>query len=475
MIRAARRLLAPTIASLALVAGLAAAPQQARAETLADALASAYEHSGLLEQNRALLRAADEGVAQALSQLRPIVSWGSELTHTFSNSKTAASNFVAVSNSGTSASLSLSAQLVVYDGGQSQLGVEIAKESVLSTRQALLSLEQQVLLRAANAYLEVRRASEFLALRQNNVRLITQELRAARDRFEVGEVTRTDVALAEARLAAARSGLAAAQGQLAQANLEYIAAVGHKPGRLSPAGGLPRLPGTADAALAVALRQHPDMLQAQKEATVADLRVMLADAALSPTLSLTGRVGHTENFGSRANNFGGSIGLSANQTIYAGGRLSSLQRQAMNNRDAARSNLHVVSHTIRQNVGIAISALQVQRASAQASDQQVRAAQLAFRGTREEATLGARTTLDVLNAEQELLDARANLISAQVDEIAAGYTLLSAMGELTAQKLNLKVRIYDPAGYYNMIKDAPAGLSEQGKSLDRVLRRIGKD
>ena len=114
-------------------------------------------------------------------------------------------------------------------------------------------------------------------------------------------------------------------------------------------------------------------------------------------------------------------------------------------------------------------------ASAQASDQQVRAAQLAFRGTREEATLGARTTLDVLNAEQELLDARANLISSQVDELSAGYTLLAAMGELTAQKLNLKVRIYDPAGYYNMIKDAPAGLSEQGKSLDRVLRRIGKD
>ncbi|WP_375175313.1 TolC family outer membrane protein [Pseudooceanicola sp.] len=459
--------------ALSLVLGLNAAP--AKAETLADAMAAAYEHSGLLEQNRALLRAADENVAQAIAQLRPIVAWSGNLARDLGRNATAASGFTLVNSDSASLSLTLSAELVLYDGGQTALGVEVAKESVLATREGLTSLEQQVLLRAANAFLNVRRASEFVALRESNTRLITQELRAARDRFEVGEVTRTDVSLAEARLAAARSGLAAAQGDLARAQLEYLAAVGHKPGRLTPSSHVGRLPTSLEAASTTALRQHPDMAQARRQATVADLRVQLADAALSPTFSLTGRATLSDTLRSGAHGRNASIGITGQQTIYAGGRLSSLQRQSMQNRDAARANLHVVSHTIRQNVGNALATLQVARASIQAGQQQIRAAQVAFRGVREEAQLGARTTLDVLNAEQELLDARATLISAQVDELSAGYTLLAAMGELTAQKLKLKVRIYDPAGYYNMVKDAPAGLSEQGKKLDRVLRRIGND
>ena len=456
----------------ALVMALAAAPLAARAETLADAMAAAYEHSGLLEQNRALLRAADENVAQALSALRPIVSWSANLARDFGVAANAASGFALVGSASTSASVNLSAQMLIYDGGQSAIGVEIAKESVLATREGLTALEQQVLLRAARAFLAVRQASEVVELRQSNTRVITQELRAAKDRFEVGEVTRTDVSLAEARLAAANANLAAAQGDLAQAQLEYLAAVGHKPGRLTPSGGLRGLPRSLDAAGQTALRQHPAMNQARREATVSDLRVRLADAALNPTVSITGGLSLSENLGNSARSRGGSIGLTGQQTIYAGGRLSSLQRQAMQNRDASRANLHVVSHQIRQDVGNALAILQVAQASIQASQQQVNAAQVAFRGVREEATLGARTTLDVLNAEQELLDARASLIAAQVDELAAGYTLLAAMGELTAQKLRLKVRIYDPAGYYNMVKDAPAGMSAQGKKLDRVLRRV---
>lgn len=461
--------------ALSLILGMGATTTQVRAETLADAMASAYEHSGLLEQNRALLRAADEGVAQALAQLRPIVSWSANLQRNYARSASASTGFVSVDSSSTSASLSLSIDMTLYDGGQTALGVEIAKESVLATRDSLTSIEQQVLLRAANAYLNVRLASEFVALRDNNVRLITQELRAARDRFEVGEVTRTDVSLAEARLAAAKSNFASAQGDLAQAQLEYLAAVGHKPGRLTPSGQLGRLPASLDAASSLALRQHPDMAQARRQVTVAELRVDLADAALRPTVGIGAGASLSDTLSSRAHGSSLSVGVSAQQTIYAGGQLSSLQRQAMQNRDATRANLHVVSHTIRQNVGNALSSYQVARASIEAGQQQVRAADVAFRGVREEAQLGARTTLDVLNAEQELLDARASLISAQVDELSAGYSLLAAMGELTAQKLKLKVRIYDPAGYYNMVKEAPAGQSEQGKKLDRVLRRIGND
>ncbi|MGI3170654.1 TolC family outer membrane protein [Pseudooceanicola sp. C21-150M6] len=456
-------------------AGLLFTQGTARAETLADALASAYNTSGLLEQNRALLRAADENVPQALSALRPIISWSASASRTFGETASATSGYALVGTESGSASLSLSAQILLYDGGASRIGVEIAKESVLATRQSLVAVEQQILLRAASAYLEVLRAQAFLDLRQNNLRLLTQELRAAKDRFEVGEVTRTDVSLAEARLAASRSNLATAQGTLAQARLEYLTAVGHEPGSLSPVRALTGLPATADAAAALALRQHPALLQARYQVNVAELRIAVADAALSPSVSLSGSLSLSRNFYNDGRSQTGTISLGASQPIYSGGSLSSLQRQAHQNRDAARSGLHVTAGDIRQNVGNAIATRQLLRASYESSQQQVRAAQLAFQGVREEATLGARTTLDVLNAEQELLDARANLISSEIDQLVAGYSLLSAMGELTAQKLKLKVRTYDPAGYYNMVKDGPAGLSKQGRQLDRVLRGLQKE
>ena len=462
------------MAALAVSLGMAAVAP-ARADTLADALVSAYNTSGLLEQNRALLRAADENVAQAMSGLRPIISWTGDITRSFATSASASTFGVARDTAGTSTSLGISAQLVVYDFGQSSIPIEIAKESVLSTRYSLIGVEQSVLLRAVNAYMEVIRAQEFLQLRQNNVRLIQQELRAAQDRFEVGEVTRTDVSLAEARLAAARSGLAVAQGDLTQAQQEFIAAVGRAPGTLNYPGAAPRLPGSVNAAVSLALRNHPDMLAAQKDVTVAELNVAAADAALKPTVSVTARYGVTENFNSSAFNRGGSVGLGVSGPIYAGGRLSSLQRQAMQRRDAARANLHVVSASVRQNVGNAYASVQVARAGRGAGDEQVRAARVAFQGVREETTLGARTTLDVLNAEQELLDAQANAISAQVDEFVAAYSVLAAMGQLTAQDLRLAVQIYDPAAYYNMVKTGPAGLSSQGQKLDRVLRSLGKD
>jgi outer membrane protein len=147
----------------------------------------------------------------------------------------------------------------------------------------------------------------------------------------------------------------------------------------------------------------------------------------------------------------------------------------MAQRDAARAGLHQTRHALALNVGNAWAQLQVARASRQASERQVRASTVAFRGVREEATLGARTTLDVLDAEQELLDAKANLISATIDEHSAAYQLLSAMGWLTAERMKLRVPQYDPAAYYNMVKDAPPLYSKQGQKLDKVLRKLGKE
>ncbi|WP_296420942.1 TolC family outer membrane protein [Pseudooctadecabacter sp.] len=443
-------------------AGTAAFAVPVKADNLASALRDAYHASGLLDQNRAVLRAADEDVAQSLAALRPVVTWQAQALYQNSSGAPDTGNL----SDNLSATVSVTASLLLADGGASALATETQKELVLQTRQGLIDVEQQVLFRAVDAYLNVRRSSEFLALRRSNVALIQQELRAARDRFEVGEVTRTDVSLAEARLASARSLLAAAEGQLVQANEEYRAAVGRAPGHLAVVNPA-RLQHDVEAARAFAVRNHPNVRAAQHGVTAAELNIRRAEAALNPRLSLQGTLGFNDEGNSTQ-----QLGLTYGGTIYQGGQLQSVIRQAQANRDAARAGLLVTTQSISQQVGNAYAILAVARASRQASDLQIRAARTAFRGVREEATLGARTTLDVLNAEQELLDAQANMISAQADEVVASYRVLAAMGLLTAEHLNLGVQSYDPAAYYNLVREAPSAVSEQGQALDRVLESL---
>ncbi len=458
---------------LAVAAGLSL-PQAMSAETLADALVGAYNHSGLLEQNRALLRAADEDVAIAGSALKPVVRWTAAATQSFGRVRTAATG-VAVANDDLTASLSLVAEMLIYDAGARKFRIEATKETVLATRDALVNVEQQVLLRAISAYMGVLEASEFVALRTNNVRLLTQELRAARDRFEVGEVTRTDVALAEAQLAQARSGLAGAQGDRLRAIEEYRNAVGRKPGQLRAAPPLPAIGQSVDAAKALAVRVHPLLLSAQHQVAAADLLTRAAESDMSPQVTVNGRFGLTENLSSSDFNHSGSVGIELGQTIYQGGRLSAGVRQNQARSDAQRANLHTVRHDVQQSVGNAYANLASARAQLSASERQIRAASIAFRGIREEAALGARTTLDVLDAEQSLLDAQSLQVSARANLYVAAYTLLSATGRLTVKDLKLPVQTYDPAAYYNLVKDSPAKRSKQGKQLDKALKGILKN
>ena len=448
---------------LAMCFALTVSAMPAQSESLGDALRDTYHNSGLLDQNRALLRAADEDVAQSLAALRPVITWQAQAIYANTSASTAGGLPDSID-----ATISVYGSLLVHDGGASALATEAQKELVLQTRQGLVQVEQQVLFRTVSAYMEVRRASEFLGLRRSNVGVIDQELRAARDRFEVGEVTRTDVSLAEARLAAARSLLAAAEGSLAQAKEEYRATVGRAPGRLdvvNPAN----LQHDLEAARAFAVRNHPEVLGAQHGVSASELNIRRAEAALNPSLNLGGAVGLNDQGDATQR-----LSLTYGGTLYQGGQLQSIIRQAQARRDASRSNLLVVSQGVSQNVGNAYASLRVARASREASALQVRAARTAFRGVREEATLGARTTLDFLNAEQELLDAQANAISAQADEVISSYQVLGAMGLLTAQHLNLGVQSYDPAAFYNLVRDAPATISQQGQALDRVLRSIGE-
>lgn len=452
-------------ASVAVSVMVAAAPM-AQAETLADALAKAYVNSQLLDQNEALLRAADEDVAQAVAATRPVLQFVAQRTWEQTDLPTTAPT-TSLSNT-----VSLVASWTIYDFGRSQAGVEIAKESVLATREALKALEQQVLLSAVSAYVDVQLQSEIVALRQSNVRLISQELQAANDRFEVGEVTRTDVALAEAAQAQSHSALVAAQGDLAVARERYKAVTGAYPGQLA---ALPKLPATArsvDEARAIALKSNPGLLQAQRGVTLARLGVQAAKAARRPTLSgsVTGAVVNPNISASRVEDITAKLQLS--QTLYAGGAVVSAQRQALANQEAAQAALVQAGIDVAETVGNAWSALDVANASITASSRQITAAQTAFDGVREEAKLGARTTLDVLDAEQNLLDARAGRLTVEAQRYVGTYSLLAAMGLLTVDHLNLGVPIYDPATYYNAVKSAPPIVSVQGKALERIAGKV---
>ncbi|MDO5612899.1 MAG: TolC family outer membrane protein [Paracoccus sp. (in: a-proteobacteria)] len=451
------------------VAGLIAvtATLPARAETLADAMVAAYRHSALMDQNRAVLRAADEDVATAISALRPVIQWAA--SHTY--------RYVEGGTEQNTSALSLSAQMVLFDFGRSQLAIDIAKETVLATREALVGVEQDVLLGAAQAYFEVWAAREQVALQANSVRVLAQERQAAQDRFDVGEITVTDVSLADAQLAATRASLASAEGDLARAEESYRTATGRAPGRFGTPPAAPKLPESVESARAIAQRTHPTIRQLQRQAAAAELGVAAAVAERNPTVS--GSVGLSSQnaptgFGNNTTTGGASVGVEMSQTIYSGGRLSSVHRKAMAQRDQVRAGLLNGARTVSQAVGTAWSYIDVAQAQIRAIDQQILAAQQAYDGVREEALLGARTTLDVLDAEQSLLSARADRISAQANLQLAHYQLLAAMGLLTVENLQLGIPTYDPSAYYKAVREAPY-TSRQGENLDRVLRAIGRD
>lgn len=457
-----QKLRRPLIAAL-LATGLAL---PAHAESLADAMVSAYRTSPLLDQNRAVLRAADEDTAAAIAALRPVLQWVAQYTY---------QNIDGVDLN--SSSVALQAQVTLFDWGRNAIAIDIAKESVLATRQALVGVEQDVLLGAVRAYLEVRRASEQIELQQNSVRVIGEEQRAATDRFEVGEITQTDVAQADAALAAARAGLASAEGNLAIAREAYRAATGHMPNRLDPPPPTPSLPASLEAARSIGQRTHPSIRQAQRQTAAAELGVQAAAAERNPTLTGTASVASQRSKSPLTRDSSTSdvaqVQLQMSQTIYSGGRLPSAHRRAMANRDQARAGLVNTARLVDQAVGQSWAQIDVARALIRSIDEQIAAADQAYEGVREEATLGARTTLDVLDAEQSLLSARADKISAEANLQLAHYQLLAAMGLLTVENLKLGIPTYDPSAYYNAVQDAPF-TSRQGKSLDRVLRAIGQ-
>lgn len=437
----------------------------AYAESLSSALEAAYKNSGLLEQNQALLKASDEDVLRAASALLPVLSWTASVGKSYRDSNLGESDSA-------SATLGLRATMPIYDYGRGQLGIDLANEAVQGARQQLIGIEQSVLLNAIEAFMQYRQASELVGLRENNLKVIDQELRAANDRFEVGEITRTDVALAESAKAQSLSALAQARGDLTRARESYLTAIGQAPRSPSAPANLPDLPDTAAIGKAIAGRGHPDVMAAQSQVSQAEIQLAQAKAAKKPSVSLSGNLSLSDTFNSDSYTNTASVSIEAQMPIYQGGALDASIRQATNRVDAAKAALRFTALNTDMQVGAAYARLTVAYANMEATEQQIEAAQIAFDGVREEATLGARTTLDVLNAEQNLLDAKANRVVASNEVIIALYSVMSALGQLTAENLGLNVDVFDPEAYSAEVeKIAP---SMRGLQLDKVLGKLGK-
>lgn len=433
------------------------------AHTLTDALINAYRTSAQLKAEQAALRGTDEGVAQAWAALRPSLNASSTTGYSYTSLTGATTR---------SMSVTLSLALTVWDGGLTDLAVEVARLNVAVARDALVDSEQQVLLNAVSAFMDMRRDAQFLQLAENNRSVISRQVQATRDRFEVGEVRRTDVSQAEARLAGALSTVALRQGTLEISRVAYFVAIGKYPDVLQSPPPLPRIPSSLEAAKSIALRTHPTVLRMQKLAKIAELNVYRAEAAMKPTFSISGTVTGTGTAGSTGGN-SATLNLKGTAPIYQGGKLTSAHRQALALEEKARSDIQLAGLLVSQNATRFWAQLQIARASITARQKEVRASRVALRGIREEADLGARTTLDVLDAERELVQAETDLVAARRDEYVAVYSLLSAMGLLTVNHLQLGIKTYDPNVNYNKVSTAP-GPTDRGKLLDKIFTRAGK-
>lgn len=423
----------------------------ASAETLAEALAAAYEDNPTLNAERAALRATDEGVPQALSGYRPQIS--------------------ASANAGISSSLdgspalyprgmSITVEQPIFSGHRTSNGVKIAETAVLAGREALRSAEQDTLLDAAQAFMDLVEAQAILNVRRENLDFLRSQVRAAEDQLNVGEGTRTDVAQTQARLAAGEAEYNSAAASLNSAVAVYEQVIGHRPTSLGAAQSLESmLPHTLNAALADAMTAHPAILAASYNIDIAEFNVKVNEGALLPTVSLEGTV--SRNYDSSS---AGSVSNSAQLVgrlsvpIYSGGETSSLVRESKEVLGQRRIELDVARDQVRQAVISAWGQLDAARAQITAAQAQVAAEQLVLSGVIEERNVGQSTTLDVLNSQQDLLDARVTLITAQHDRVIASYSLVAAIGQLSAERLGLSVQPYDPQHHYVQVRDSWGGL-----------------
>ncbi|PTW60382.1 outer membrane protein [Breoghania corrubedonensis] len=427
-----------------------------QAQSISDALAMAYSNNPSLNAARAQLRATDESVSQALSGWRPQIFANLSAQHTTFSSRPGGELYY------NTATVGLQIQQSIFRGFRTVNSTRQAESLVKAQRASLRSTEQNVLLSAAQSYMNVIRDTAIVSLNRSNIKFLGEQVRAAKDRFEVGEGTRTDIAQADARLAAAQSQLNLARANLNADRAVFRQVVGVEPGRIVPRTNIrAMLPHDLKSALSQGAGHHPDIIASQFNIDAAQYNVKVLEGNMLPTVTVEGNVGRSWNPSSTSNldyTDSASVVGRVSVPLYQGGLVSSQVRQAKEELGSARILLDSARDSVRASIVAAWGSYQAAEASVNAGRAQVDAAQLALNGVIEEQRVGQQTTLDVLNAQNELIDAKSTLVTAQRDSVVAAFSLVAAVGRLTADDLNLRVVAYRPREHYEAVRDKWFGL-----------------
>lgn len=451
------------VAALALALGCA---DDVRAETIESALVRAYQNNPELNAQRASVRATDENVPQALSGYRPRVaitaSVGEQYTESLNVQRPDNAPPVYSGLRGFNAPRSIGATVTqpLFNGYRTANQTRLAESQVSGAREGLRVLEQTVLLSAARFYMAYLRDAAIVEVQRSNVRVLEQTLKQVNDRFSVGEVTRTDVAQSEAQLAAGRSQLLTAEANLNSTRANFRRVIGVEPRALAPGTPVDRfLPATLPAAIEVGLIHNPSVTAAMHGIDVNFLTVKVAEGALLPTVNLVATVQQAyESTLPILRSFNASVAAQVSIPVYQGGAEYSLIRQSKESLAQQRLVLDQTRDQVRATVVEQWGLLQAAKAQIASAQAQVAASETALNGVREEARVGQRTTLDVLNAQQALVNARVNIVTAQHDRVVASYGVLSAIGRLAPKVLGLATTTYDPSVHYHQVRDAWTGV-----------------
>ncbi|MBC7578193.1 MAG: TolC family outer membrane protein [Tardiphaga sp.] len=434
------------------------------ADTIEAALVRAYQNNPQLNAQRASVRVTDENVPQALSGYRPRVAVTASGGYQYSDVVSGVVGSGGPTNPlhGTQVPRSVGATVTqtLFNGQQTANRTRAAEGQVSAAREGLRVLEQSVLLAGATIYMDYLRDSAIVEVQKSNVRVLEQTLKQTRDRFNVGEVTRTDVAQSEAQLAAGRTQQLTAESNLTTTRSNFRRIIGNEPNALAAGSPVDRfLPGTLPGAIDLGLTENPNVTASMFGIDVSYLNVKVNEGALFPTVTLQASVQQSyEQTISIPRQFGAAAVAQVSVPIYQGGGEYALIRQSKETLAQQRLALEQVRDQTRASVVQAWGQLLAGRAQVSSAQAQVQASEIALNGVREEAKAGQRTTLDVLNAQQALVNARVALVTAQHDRVVASYAVLNAVGRLSPTVLKLGTTVYDPSVHYHQVRDSWVGV-----------------
>ena len=435
---------------------------QSAAETLTEALAKAYATNPQLLSEQAALRATDERVPQALSNWRPSVAVIGEAGWERTDKEGGSPEYLQPKT------IELKVSQPLYRGGRTTAETDRAEAQVQAARARLHSVEQEVLLAAARAYMNVLRNESVVSLNRANEIRVARQLQAAKDRFQVGEITRTDVAQAEARLARAKADRIQAEGLLVNSKVTYRRVIGDPPVKLSRPKIKLTLPANSEESSVLGRQNNPDVLNARYLASAAEHDISLVRGELLPSLSLNGSLSHArEASSSSSHRDTAEIMAEVTVPLYQQGEVYSRLRESRQTLSQRRQELDNAERAAVEAAASAWNVLQTASAAVNSFQAEVRANTIALDGVQREALVGSRTVLDVLDAEQELLDASVNLVRAQRNEVVARFTLKSAVGSLSAANLKLQVDIYDAEKNYRRVRNRWFGGDVSGSGKTR--------